>query len=80
VRSPRGIERHCRDDVAFRVITGNQVPDHATMARFRARHEDAIGDLFGGVLARCNVIRALLGWTGGLNTPSLQGSRTKQRG
>src|SRR3954447_15059657 len=53
VRSSRGIERHCRDDVAFRVITANQAPDHATIARFRARHEDAISDLFGEVLALC---------------------------
>ena len=42
VRSARGIERRCSDDVAFRVITANQVPDHATIARFRARHEQAI--------------------------------------
>jgi transposase len=33
-RSWRAIERHCRQDVAFRVITGNLVPDHATIARF----------------------------------------------
>ena len=50
VRSARAIERRCRDDVAFRVICANRVPDHATIARFRARHEQAIGDLFGGVL------------------------------
>jgi transposase len=53
VRSARGIERRCREDVAFRVITANQVPDHATIARFRARHEDAISELFGGVLGLC---------------------------
>jgi transposase len=53
VRSARGIERRCRDDVAFRVITANHVPDHATIARFRARHEQAIADLFGGVLELC---------------------------
>jgi transposase len=53
VRSARGIERRCREDVAFRVIAGNQTPDHATIARFRARHEDAIADLFGGVLELC---------------------------
>src|SRR5215210_4520652 len=53
VRSSRAIERHCRDDVAFRVITANQVPDHATVARFRARHEHAIAELFGGVLELC---------------------------
>jgi transposase len=53
VRSARGIERRCREDVAFRVITANQVPDHATIARFRARHEDGISELFGGVLGLC---------------------------
>jgi hypothetical protein len=52
-RSSRGIERRCRDDVAFRVITANQVPDHATIARFRVRHEAALGDLFGQVLGLC---------------------------
>src|SRR5213592_646198 len=52
-RSSRGIERRCRDDVAFRVITANQAPDHATIARFRVRHEVAIAGLFGEVLALC---------------------------
>jgi len=53
VRSARGIERRCSDDVAFRVICANQVPHHATIARFRARHEQAIAELFGGVLELC---------------------------
>jgi len=53
VRSARGIERHCSDDVAFRVITANQIPDHATIARFRARHEQALSELFCGVLSLC---------------------------
>src|SRR4051812_39505065 len=52
-RSSRRIERHCEDDVAFRVITANQVPDHATIARFRVRHERALGDLFADVLRLC---------------------------
>src|SRR4051812_33015305 len=41
-RSSRRIERHCEHDVAFRVIAANRVPDHATIARFRVRHERAI--------------------------------------
>jgi transposase len=53
VRSSRAIERHCREDIAFRVITANQAPDHATIARFRVRHESAIAELFGGVLELC---------------------------
>src|SRR5918994_1212620 len=53
VRSSRAIERRCHDDVAFRVITANHAPEHATIARFRVRHEAAIADLFGEVLALC---------------------------
>jgi hypothetical protein len=41
------------EDVATRVITANQVPDHTTIARFRQRHETVLGGLFGEVLARC---------------------------
>jgi transposase len=52
-RSSRRIERRCREDVAFRVITANQAPDHATIARFRVRHERALGELFGQVLGLC---------------------------
>ena len=52
-RSSRAIERRCREDVAFRVITANQFPDHATIARFRVRHEQALADLFGQVLGLC---------------------------
>src|SRR5919112_3450325 len=53
VRSSRAIERRCREDIAFRVITANQAPDHATIARFRVRHEDALSELFGQVLGLC---------------------------
>jgi transposase len=52
-RSSRRIERRCREDVAYRVIAANRVPDHATIARFRARHEDALAGLFTGVLGLC---------------------------
>jgi transposase len=52
-RSSRGIERRCREDVAFRVICANQAPDHATIARFRVRHEAALAGLFGQVLGLC---------------------------
>ena len=49
-RSSRGIERKCVEDVAYRVIAAQQKPDHATIARFRARHEDALAELFSSVL------------------------------
>ena len=51
--SSRQIERSCEHDVAFRVITANQVPDHDTIAAFRARHREVFKDLFVQVLAVC---------------------------
>jgi len=53
VRSSRAIERRCVEDVAFRVVAANLVPDHATIARFRAVHERALEGLFGQVLGLC---------------------------
>jgi len=44
------IEKRCVRDVAYRVITGGLRPDHATIARFRARHEKPLGGLFSQVL------------------------------
>jgi transposase len=52
-RSSRRIERRCHEDVAYRVIAANRVPDHATIARFCARHEDALAALFTQVLGLC---------------------------
>ena len=52
-RSSRQIERACEEDVAFRVLAAQQRPDHATVARFVERHQDAIAGLFGEVLSLC---------------------------
>ena len=52
-RSSRAIEHACQEDVAYRVIAANQVPDHTTLARFRQRHQDALAGLFGDVLGIC---------------------------
>ena len=52
-RSSRGIERACVEDVAYRVIAANRAPDHSTIAEFRVRHEQALAELFGGVLELC---------------------------
>lgn len=50
VRSSRQIERLCGVDVAFRVLCGQDVPDHTVLARFRARHDAAFEQLFTQVL------------------------------
>jgi transposase len=46
VRSSRAIERRCVDDVAFRYLAAGQGPDYRSIARFRARHLDALADIF----------------------------------
>jgi transposase len=52
-RSSRRIEQACVEDIAHRVITVNEAPDHTTIARFRQRHQDAIAGLFTDVLRLC---------------------------
>src|SRR5260221_6907443 len=53
VTSSGRIEALCRTDVGFRGICGGDVPDHVTVARFRAGFGDAAGELFTGVLVLC---------------------------
>jgi transposase len=52
-RSSRQIERACVEDVVYRVVAANQVPDHSTIAEFRKRHATALAGLFTDVLALC---------------------------
>jgi len=52
-RSSRRIERRLAEDVAYRVLAANHAPDHATLARFRRRHRDAVAGLFAQVLGLC---------------------------
>jgi transposase len=51
--SSRRIERACWEDAAFRVLTGNQQPDHSRISNFRLVHLDALAGLFVQVLRLC---------------------------
>jgi transposase len=51
--SSRKLEAATYDDVAFRVLCGNQQPDHASIAEFRKRHLAALAQLFVQVLQLC---------------------------
>jgi transposase len=53
VRSSRQLERRCTEDIAFRVLAANQTPDHVTIARFRARHEQALAGFLVASLKLC---------------------------
>ena len=70
VTSSRRIEAACWGDVAFRVICAGDVPDHVTIARFRAAFPGAVGDLFREMLVLC----ARLGM-GKLGTIALDGTK-----
>jgi transposase len=69
-RSSRGIERHCRQDIAYRVITGNRVADQATIARFIRRHQQSLAGLSSSVLRLC----ARGGWSSWVWSQSMPGS------
>ncbi len=51
--SSRKIERACYEDLAFRVLTGNQQPDHSRISEFRRRNLDALKGLFIQILRLC---------------------------
>jgi transposase len=70
VTSSRRIEAACWQDVSFRVICAGDVPDHVTIARFRAAFPGAVEDLFTGILVLC----ARLGM-GRLGTVALDGMK-----
>jgi len=70
VTSSRRIEAACWADVAFRVICAGDVPDHVTIARFRAAFPGAAESLFREVLVLC----ARLGM-GKLGTIALDGTK-----
>lgn len=53
VRSSRVMERLCYRDVAFRIICAGDVPDHVTIARFRAEAVPVMEELFTQVLMLC---------------------------
>ncbi len=51
--SSRRIERATYEDVAFRVLAGDQHPDHDCIAAFRKEHLQALAALFTQVLQLC---------------------------
>lgn len=52
-RSSRRIEKYCQTDVAYKIVTANQLPDHSTISRFRKDNEANLKKLFLEVLRLC---------------------------
>jgi len=53
VTSSRRLERATHEDVGFRVLSGDQHPDHTAISTFRKQHLSALSDLFLQVLRLC---------------------------
>ena len=51
--SSRKIEKACWEVAAFRVLIGNQQPDHSRITDFRRRHPGSLSGLFVQVLKVC---------------------------
>jgi len=71
-RSSRKIEKHCQTDVAYKVVTANQYPDHSTISRFRKDNQSHLKKLFLEILRLCAEAGLVK-----LGKVSLDGTKTK---
>ena len=71
-RSSRRIEKYCQTDVAYKVVTANQYPDHSTISRFRKDNQSHLKKLFLEILRFCAVAGLVK-----LGNVSLDGTKTK---
>jgi hypothetical protein len=72
IPSSRRIERAWWEDAPFRVLTGNQQPDHSRISDFRLVHLDALAGLFVQVLRLCQKAGLL-----SLGNVALDGTKVK---
>jgi transposase len=72
VVSSRKLERATYRDVAVRMLCADQHPDYRSIARFRARHLEALGELFVQVLRLCKRAKLV-----GLGTLALDGTKLR---
>jgi len=52
-RSSRKIAKACEEELPYRWLTGNTIPDHCAISRFRARHEKLMKKVFCEILSLC---------------------------
>jgi len=85
VRSSRQIERHCQEDVAYRIVAANQQPDHCTISRCLQKHSTELSELFSQVLKLCHAMGMVkvgviaLDGTKLVASAALDGNRTRSK-
>jgi transposase len=72
VTSSRKLERATYRDVAVRMLCGDQHPDYRSIARFRKRHVEALGELFVQALRLCKQAKLV-----GLGLLALDGTKVR---
>ena len=72
VVSSRKLERATYEDVAVRMLCADQHPDYRSIARFRARHLEALSELFVQALRLCKQARLV-----GLGALALDGTKLR---
>jgi transposase/IS5 family transposase len=72
VMSSRKLERATFRDVAVRMLCADQHPDYRSIARFRKRHLDALGELFVQALRLCKQAKLV-----GLGMLALDGTKLR---
>jgi len=72
VVSSRKLERATYRDVAVRMLCADQHPDYRSIARFRARHLEALGELFVQALRLCRQAKLV-----GLGMLALDGTKLR---
>src|SRR5881396_1481772 len=72
VMSSRKLERATYRDVAVRMLCADQHPDYRSIARFRARHLEALAELFVQALRLCQQARLV-----GLGSLALDGTKLR---
>src|SRR6266542_93646 len=72
VCSSRRLERASYRDVAVRMLCADQHPDYRSIARFRARHLEALGELFVQTLRLCKRAKLV-----GLGALALDGTKLR---
>ena len=78
-RSSRPIERCCREDIAFRLLSANQRPDHATICRFGERRVQAPAGPFVEILRRGAQSGLVRAGVGALHEANLRASASRER-
>jgi transposase len=72
VMSSRKLERATYRDVAVRMLCADQHPDYRSIARFRARHLEALAELFVQALRLCRKAKLV-----GLGTLAVDGTKLR---